>query len=489
MEFICGADREQGTFLPDRIEDYVSIDNPVRVIDAYIETLDMKNLGFKQCEPNETGRPMYAPKDLLKLYLYGYMNRVRSSRSLEIETKRNLEVIWLLKKLTPDHKTIARFRQHNARALKNVFYSFVKTCMGFGLYGQELIAVDGSKFKAWNSKDRNFSSGKLSDRITRINERIEAYLAELNETDKLEQGTADSINIEELIRKLNEREERYQQLTDQLVQSDDLQISLTDPDSRLMKTKNGMDVCLNVQTAVDAQNKMIVAFSVGSEVQDKNMLAPTVELAEQVLEKKELTVLADRGYDSVSDVAQVVKNGHMPIIAHGEYEFCLPTDDEHAEMITSYDTKIGKSIYWPEQNVFICPMGKMLHPIGYSKVKRTATYSNGAACSKCPQKCTKSKYYHAERLMPPSAYNKQYDDSPLPLRKVHIAENKQLMQQRKCIVEHPFGTVKRSLGVSYLLLKGKQKAEGEISLAFLAYNMKRAIKILGFQKLLYAFRR
>ncbi len=489
MEFICGEDREQGTFLPARIEDYVSIDNPVRVIDAYVEALDMKNLGYQQCEPNETGRPMYAPKDLLKLYLYGYMNRVHSSRSLEIETKRNLEVIWLLKKLAPDHKTIAKFRQHNAGALKNVFCSFVKTCMGFGLYGQELIAVDGSKFKAWNSKDRNLSSGKLSDRITRINERIEAYLAELNETDKLEQGTVDSINIEELVRKLNDRKERYQQLKEQLVQSDDLQISLTDPDSRLMKTKNGMDVCLNVQTVVDAQNKMIVTFSVGSEVQDKNMLAPTVELTEQMLEKKELTVLADRGYDSVSDVAQVVKNGHIPLVAHSEYEFCLPTDDEHAETITSYDAKIGKSIYWPERNVFICPTGKMLHPIGYSKTKRTATYSNAAACSKCSLKCTKSKYYHAERLMPPSAYSKQYDDSPLPLRKVHVAENKQLMRQRKCIVEHPFGTVKRSLGVSYLLLKGKQNAEGEISLAFLAYNMKRAIKILGFQKLLYAFQR
>ena len=259
---------------------------------------------------------------------------------------------------------MAKFRQHNAGALKNVFCSFVKTCMGFGLYGQELIAVDGSKFKAWNSKDRNLSSGKLSDRITRINERIEAYLAELNETDKLEQGTADSINIEELVRKLNDRKERYQQLKEQLVQSDDLQISLTDPDSRLMKTKNGMDVCLNVQTVVDAQNKMIVTFSVGSEVQDKNMLAPTVELTEQMLEKKELTVLADRGYDSVSDVAQVVKNGHIPLVAHSEYEFCLPTDDEHAETITSYDAKIGKSIYWPERNVFICPTGKMLHPIG-----------------------------------------------------------------------------------------------------------------------------
>ncbi len=487
MEFICGEDRGQGTFLPARIEDYVSVDNPVRVIDAYIETLDIKDLGFKQSEPNKTGRPMYAPKDLLKLYLYGYMNRVRSSRSLEIETKRNLEVIWLLKRLSPDHKTIARFRQYNAKALKNVFCSFVRTCMGFGLYGRELIAVDGSKFKAWNSKDRNFSREKLSDRITRLNEKIEAYLEELNETDKLEQGVADSVDIEELVRKLNERKDRYQQLKDQLISGDDLQISLTDPDSRLMKTKNGMDVCLNVQTVVDAKNKLIAEFSVGSQVQDKNMLAPTVELAEQMFERKGLTVLADRGYDSVSDVAQVVENGHVPIIAHGEYEFCLPTDDEHSETITSYDAKIGKSIYWPERNVFICPMGNLLHPIGYSKAKRVATYSNAAACGKCPQKCTQSKYYHAERLIPPSAYSKQYNDLPIPLRKVHIAENKQLIQQRKCIVEHPFGTVKRNLGVSYLLLKGKQKAEGEISLAFLAYNMKRAIKILGFQKLLYAF--
>ena len=161
MNFICGTNRKQGTLLPDTVDDYVSANNPVCVIDAYVESLDMKSLGFEKYEPNDTGRPMYNPKDLLKLYLYRYMNRVRSSRNLEAETKRNLEVIWLLGKLSPDHKTIARFRQNNPRALKNVFKHFVKTCMSFGLYGKELIAVNGSKFKAWNTKDRNFTPGKL----------------------------------------------------------------------------------------------------------------------------------------------------------------------------------------------------------------------------------------------------------------------------------------------------------------------------------------
>ena len=208
MEFIIGEDRGQSSLLPDCLDDYIGEENTARVIDAYVESLDMSQLGFEKSVPNETGRPMYAPKDLLKLYIYGYMNRVRSSRNLERESHRNLEVIWLLKKLTPDHKTIARFRQQNPKALKNMFRDFVRLCSGLGLYGKELIAVGGSKFKAWNTKDRNFTKGKITDRIHRIDKKIEQYMTELDEQDKAESNDMEeprAAKVQEILQQLTER--------------------------------------------------------------------------------------------------------------------------------------------------------------------------------------------------------------------------------------------------------------------------------------------
>ena len=490
MEFIAGENREQISMLPNCLDDYVGEENTVRVIDAFVESLDMEGLGFEKSVPNDTGRPMYNPKDLLKLYIYGYMNRIRSSRSLEKETHRNLEVIWLLRKLTPDHKTIARFRQQNPLALKNVFRHFVQLCCGLDLYGRELIAVDGSKFKAWNTKDRNFTKGKISDRIRRLNDKIEQYMEELEQEDTAEnvaRTDAHSAKAEDSLRQLTERRTILENYQEQLKSGDDTQISLTDPDSRLMKTKGGLDVCLNVQTAVDSKNKMIVEFEVTNQAQDKNMLTPMAEKTSEILAAPSLTFVADNGYDSVSDVAQVLAAGHTPIVAGGTYEFCFPASTQEAEQITEYDPEVARSVFLPERNVFVCPMGHMLHPTCYHRTKHVAKYINGAACSKCTQKCTTSRYYTAERLMKPSDFRREYDDSPVPLKKVWISQNKAVVQQRKCIVEHPFGTVKRNMGISYLLLRGIGKARGEISLAFLAYNLKRAIQILGVNKLIHSF--
>ena len=489
MEFIIGENREQSSLLPDCLDDYIDEENTARVIDAYVESLDMFQLGFEKSLPNETGRPMYDPKDLLKLYIYGYMNRVRSSRNLERESHRNLEVIWLLRKLTPDHKTIARFRQQNPKALKNVFRDFVRLCSGLGLYGKELIAVDGSKFKAWNTKDRNFTKGKITDRIHRIDKKIEQYITELDEQDKVESNDTEeprATKVQEIIQQLTERKKRLQTFSEELKSGEETQISLTDPDSRLMKTKDGLDVCLNVQTAVDSKNKMVVEFDVSNQVQDKNMMAPMARKATEILEAGPMIIVADNGYDSVSDVAQVVQAGHTPVVAGGAYEFCFPTEEKQAETIDDYNPEIARSVFFPERNVFICPMGKMLHPSAYCRSKHVARYMNTAACKTCLHKCTSSRYYAAERLIKPSEFSRQYDDCPLPLKKVYVRPNKEIVRLRKCIVEHPFGSVKRNLGVSYLLLRGKQKAEGEISLAFLAYNLKRAIHILGTKKLIQA---
>lgn len=490
MEFINGQSREQITLLPVSIDDYIDENNSTRVIDAYVETLDMKSLGFEKSTPNETGRPMYSPKDLLKLYIYGYMNKIRSSRKLEVETKRNLEVIWLMKSLSPDHKTISRFRQNNPQALKNVFRDFVRLCDKLNLFGKELVAIDGSKFKAWNTKDRNFTKGKLADRIKRIDEKIDEYIALLNENDL--QETTDSEltvdNVVNIIYQLQNRRDEYAAYQDELSSSDETQISLTDPDSRLMKTKNGLDVCLNIQTAVDSKNKMIVEFTVENQVQDKNLMSPLAKKTADILNADNLTIVADNGYDSVTDVAQVYNDGMTPVIAGGDYEFFVETNKEYSEEILDYTDGIARSVYFPNRNIFVCPMGKILYPNSYNKSKHIAKYVNYQACRNCKHKCTSTNYYRAERTVRPSEYSNKYDDKELYLKRVQIFQNKNIVRQRKCIVEHVFGTVKRNLDTSYLLLKGKKKVEGEISLAFLALNIKRAINIIGTKRLIAAIK-
>ncbi len=488
MEFINGQSREQITLLPASIDDYIDENNSTRVIDAYVDTLDMKKLGFAKYLPNDTGRPMYSPKDLLKLYIYGYMNRVRSSRKLEAETKRNLEVIWLLRGLTPDHKTISRFRQNNPQALKNVFRDFVQLCDKLNLFGKELIAIDGSKFKAWNTKDRNFTKDKLADRIKRIDEKIDEYIRLLEDNDDND-GNASNVNVEEIIDaiyRLQNRRDDYAEYKDEIENGDEMQVSLTDPDSRLMKTKNGLDVCLNVQTAVDSKNKMVVEFTVENQVQDKNLMSPLAKKSKETLNVDDLTVVADNGYDSISDVAQVYNDGMIPVITGGDYEFFVETTKEDAEQITDYTKGIARCVYFPNRNIFVCPMGQVLYPSSYTKKRHLAKYLNAKACSHCANKCTVSNVYRAERRVKPSEFTKEYDDKELYLKKVQVLQNKEIARQRKSIVEHVFGTVKRNFGISYLLLKGKQKAEGEISLAFLSLNIKRAINIIGVKRLIAA---
>lgn len=460
MEFISGQSREQLNLFPVCMDDYIDENNPVRIIDAYVESLNMKELGFQKSQPNDTGRPMYSPKDLLKLYIYGYMNRVRSSRKLETETKRNLELIWLLKNLTPDHKTISRFRQNNPSALKNVFKDFVMLCDKLELFGKELIAVDGSKFKAWNTKDRNFTKDKLKDRIKRAEEKIDTYIQLLNKNDEREYET-DSVDVREITKKIQElqkRKDRYSEYPETLQSGDETQISLTDPDSRLMKTKDGLDVCLNIQTAVDSKNKMAVEFTVENQVQDKNLMSPLAKKTAGILETEDLTIVADNSYDSTSDIAQVVRDGMHPVVAGGDYEFLAETAPEDAEHITGYTDGLAHSVYLPERNIFVCPMGEVLYPSSYNKKKHIAKYLNCRACRNCPHKCTSSKYHRAERRVKPSEYTKEYNDKGLYLRKVQILQDKEIVRRRKSIIEHVFGTVKRNMGISYLLLKGKKKS-------------------------------
>jgi transposase len=486
MDFIEGDNRSQITLLPDSIDEYVGADNPVRVIDVYVNNLDLGGLKFQKPRPNDTGRPMYNPKDMLKLYIYGYMNRVRSSRRLEAETKRNLEVIWLLRKLSPDHKTIARFRHDNSAALKNVFKDFVQLCIKLNLYGKELVAVDGSKFPAVNSKDRNFNKKKLDERISRIEAKIDKYLKQIDVIDK-DEASADSVHtsdeIQAIISGLSERKEVYQSFLDKLAESADYQLSLTDPDSRLMPTGGKMDVCFNIQSAVDEKNKMIVDFEVTNSATDKNLLAVMSEKARDALNVDTLTVAADAGYNAASDIAKCIREGITPHVAGGEIDICLPTDASTGEIIEEFNA--GRTVYLPERNIAVCPMGQVLYPKYYMKRIHKGAFKNTAACRNCTNRCTKSSSgIRFEIDIPECEWTKEYDDRDLFITQIHVRPDKELIRKRKSIVEHPFGTIKRHHYGDYCLTKGIPSVTGEYALTFLAYNFRRAVNILGTSRMI-----
>jgi len=486
MNFISGEERNQITLMPDSVEDYVDDNNSVRVIDAYINSLNLAALGFAKPQPNDTGRPMYDPKDILKLYVYGYMNKVRSSRRLETETKRNLEVIWLLRKLSPDHKTISRFRHDNTIALKNVFRDFAKLCLKLNLYGKELIAIDGSKFKAVNSKDRNFGAKKLEERIARIDAKIEEYLRELEDSDWKENAAAGEKSAEEIaliITELAERKATYESYADELAQTGESQKSLTDPDSRLMMANGKMDVCYNVQTAVDAKNKLIVDFDIINNASDNNQITPMAERAKELLEVDVLTAAVDAGYDCVQDIVAGMNQGVDVHVSGTNFDICVPTDEAQSQEPIMH--KDGRCVYFTERNITLCPMGEILHPRFYNKAKGQGVYYNPQACKLCAYKCTKEARGRRYQVpMDEADFSTAYDDMNLHIKQVRIAPNKEISSQRKSIVEHPFGTIKRNMDAGYCLTKGLKNVSGEFSLAFLAYNLKRAINILGSKKLI-----
>jgi len=427
---------------------------------------------------------MYDPKDLLKLYLYGYMNRIRSSRKLKIETKRNLEVMWLLGKLSPDHKTIARFRYDNPDALKNVFRDFVKLCLGLGFYGADVVAVDGSKFKAVNSKERNFGKKKLDERIERIEAKIVDYMNLLDEADG-EDGDASlaAADIQAIVESLTKRKQEYEGYLSELEETKQYQKSLTDPDSRLMLANGKMDVCYNVQTAVDDKYKLIVEFDATNRPTDKNLLEPMTESAAEILEVESLTVVADKGYDAASDISQCIRKGHDPHVMGSNIEICVPTKPGTGEMIESHAK--GRTVYIPERNVAICPMGQTLYPKYYKTRINKAIFYNTKACKQCGCKCigSGSKNYRFEYAIAQCDFSPDYDDGNLEVRRITIRPDKELTKRCKSIVEHPFGTVKRHLQSDYCLTKGLGSVKGEFSLLFLAYNLKRVINIVGVKKL------
>jgi len=475
MSFIEGANRNQMVMFPQSLDEYIGEDNPVRFIDAYVDSLDLQTLGFQRAMPKETGRPPYHPGDLLKLYIYGYLNGVRSSRRLEKEAGRNVELMWLLGKLTPDFKTIADFRKDNRQAIRRVFREFTFYCRELDLFGGELIAIDGSKFKAVNSRHRNFTGRRLKRSIQQIDERIERYLQELDISDEQESAvdkpTAEE--IKEKIEALKKRKREYQALEQQLEESGEKQISLTDPDSRSMPIRKSgrTEVAYNVQISVDDRHKLILDHEVTNEVTDRDQLSTMAVRAKELLQVKQLEALADMGYYHGKQVKACLEAGITPYIPKPN---------------TSANRKLGLYAkqdfrYHPDKDCYWCPAGQALtYRFQTTESGRDIRYYASRACAVCELKprCTRNK--QGRRI------TRWVDEELLEAMEHRVRAESEKVKQRKCIVEHPFGTVKRSMNQGYFLMRGLGKVRAEMSLTMLAYNIKRVTHILGVPRMVEA---
>jgi transposase len=469
MGYVEGTNREQVVLFPAVIDDYVTADNPVRFVEAFVKRLDLGALGFSKAEPEERGRPAYDPRDLLKLYIYGYVNEIRSSRKLERETLRNVEVMWLLRRLTPDHKTIANFRKDNAPVLPGVFREFTKLCRELELFGAELVGIDGSKFRAVNSRERNFSEAKLNRRLQWIEEKIAAYLAALQSEDEDESETTE-VSAAELQAKLSALQEKrvvYQGLKQQLAESGEKQISLTDADARLMKGRQGQHVSYNVQIAVDSKHKLVADYAVTNEGNDVNCLAELAQGAQRELGVAELKVCADRGYYNTAQIKTCEDAGievHMERPAPRQVEGIFPLE---------------RFTYDALKDSYTCPAGKRLSYRTFDKEKQVRCYWT-EACQRCVLKsqCTTGKG--------PRKIKRPLGQDAADRMLQRVAENRELLKLRKQLVEHPFGTIKRQMGQDYFLMRGQEKVRGETSLTLLAYNLKRVMKLQGVDKLIPA---
>lgn len=467
MGYVEGTNREQVVLFPAVIDDYVTADNPVRFVEAFVNRVDLGALGFSKAEPEERGRPAYDPRDLLKLFIYGYVNEIRSSRKLERETIRNVELMWLMRRLTPDHKTIANFRKENARALPGVFREFTRVCRELDLYGRELVGIDGSKFRAVNSREQNFTEAKLNKRLQWVEEKIENYLAALQREDEVESETGE-VNARELqakIAALQERQLVYQGLKQQLVDSGEKQISLTDPDARLMKGRQGQHVGYNVQIAVDSKHKLVADYAVTNEGNDVNCLAELAQGAQRELEAQQMKVCADRGYYNTAQIKTCEDAGievHMQRPEPRRPDGIFP---------------LAQFTYDQTKDLYLCPAGKRLTYRTFDKEKQVRCYWT-EACHACPLKSQCTTGRGPRKIKRPVGQ----DAAERMLRRV--ANNPKFLQLRKQLVEHPFGTIKRGMGQDHFLMRGKEKVRGEASLTLLAYNFKRVIKLMSADNLI-----
>ena len=475
--FIYGEDRMQQALLPHSLEDYVDQENPVRVVEVFIDELDLAALGFSGMTPAATGRPGYHPSTLLKIYLYGYLNRVQSSRRLEREAQRNIELMWLTGRLAPDFKTIADFRRDNGAAIRAVCSQFVVLCRQLGLFTRAVVAIDGSKFKAVNNRDKNYTVAKVTGRMEQVDASIARYLAALDRADREESDIAEakSVRLKEKIAGLRRQMQALKVMEQTVQDAPDQQVSLTDPDARSMATsgKGTATVGYNVQIAVDAEHHLIVAHEVINQGYDRHQLAPMALKAQQATGCEQVTALADRGYFNGDQVLACEGTGVAPIVP---------------KVLTSSGPKRGlfarqDFIYDVGHDHYTCPAGATLTKI-HRRVDHTEDfdrYRHLSACFTCPlrPRCTPTQRRIIKRWE---------NEDVLDRMQGRLDRMPEAMGVRRQTVEHPFGTLKAWMGATHFLTRTLDKVRTEMSLHILAYNLKRMIAIFGAGPLMAAIR-
>ena len=483
MEFIKGSNRQQSYF--SSLEQQVGPANPVRLMDAFVDKLDLLQLGFTSTVHKTEGRPPYAPGVLLKLYLYGYLNKIRSSRKLEKECIRNIELQWLLQNLTPNYHTIADFRKLHAQPLQSMFKIYVQFLSDAGLLGKTTIAVDGSKFKAVNSKKNNYNQKKIDKHRGFIEDKTAKYLQELDELDKQESNsdevTVKKEKIAEVLAKLKERTIKYDTLQEQLDTTTDKQISTNDGDSRsIIIVKNIVEVAYNTQNAVDDKHNLIVHTEATNSNDGKALYKAATQAKENLQLQKEdtITVLADKGYHTGAELQQCQQDNMITHVAYKDQPSVKHIATEFLSENFSYEKATDS---------YTCPAGATLTTLGTWHNKkgeanetsfRFKTYRTDA-CKTCTlrTKCTKLP----KRIVQRSEYQDAVD-----VNDNNIKKNPHYYKRRQAIVEHPFGTIKRHWGFTHTLVKGLAKVNGEMNLIMFCYNFLRTKNILGFDKMLQA---
>ena len=560
MGYIEKTKRNEALLFPEYLDDYVESDCPVRLFDAFVDSLDLEQLGFAKAIPETMGRPSYDPRDLLKVLLYGYFYGVRSSRRLARECKCNVELMWLTGKLMPDFRTLSDFRKDNIQCMESVFKAFNRYCLKLKILSKSFISIDGSKFKAVNAKDRNFTLNKLDDRLSWLDSNIDHYLSALEDADNEDSDRKMSKEeIEAKLKTLLERKERYEGYLREMEATGQKQKSLTDPDAKLMKCNEGFCVGYNTQTAVEDGSHMVVGFKVTDKPTDHGQITDLATEVKTDIGADIIEAVADKGYHSPEDMSRAFENGIIPNVIQrdgktevtvdfdyspveqpelnlsstspAEIKKCLQAGNipdiyegilsdpeiisvksteytiaDDAVLRMTHDQMVetarkGYLIRDPHRNLVICPEGAILRQ---KSIKRNGDirYCNKLACKHCKSKCTKSAFREADfskdkLVMKVKGYNDDNDkpDTGIKVSKKVVTTQKvrfrfkldeKKMNERKCLSEHPFGTVKRAVGMSYLLLKGKAKVVGETALMLLSYNLRRAISIKGVNNMVKA---
>lgn len=474
--FVEGEDRSQSTLFPQRLDDYLTEDNPVRVIDVFVDTLALAELGFERATPELTGRPGYRPATLLKIYIYGYLNRIQSSRRLEREAQRNIELMWLTGRLAPDFKTIADFRKDNGAAIRKVCRQFVLLCRRLDLFSQSLVAVDGSKFKAVNNRDRNFTRANVQRRIDQIEESVARYLSELDSADRQGGAVPESrtLRLREKVETLRSEMARMRSLEQEVQAAPGQQISLTDPDARSLATsgKGTGVVGYNVQSAVDAQHHLIIEHEVTNVGHDRTQLAHMAILARDTLNAEHIEVVADRGYFSGEEIVACEEVGITAFVPKPQ------TSNNHAKGLFNK----RDFVYLPEIDEYRCPADQRLI-LRFTTVEQGLTLHCywSSACKACPLKtqCTPSPQRRVKRWE---------HEKTIEAMQRRLDEDPDKMRVRRQTVEHPFGTIKSWMGSTHFQMRTLKHVSTEMSLHVLAYNLKRVMRIMGIAPLMRAMR-